>query len=88
MRIDLRKQPEGLELQLPYQGSNGTPKKADTLNADLKKAGIYNALEQKQVTAWLGIRNSAAHGHYSDYNGADVKSFIDGIRNFAAKYPA
>ena len=70
------------------QASNGSPKKADTLNADLKKAGIYNALEQKQVTAWLGIRNSAAHGNYIDYDDAAVKALIDGVRNFTAKYLA
>ncbi len=29
------------------------PKKADILNADLTKAGIYNKLDQKNVTAWL-----------------------------------
>jgi len=70
------------------QAPNGSLKKADTLNADLKKAGIYNALEQKQITAWLGIRNSAAHGDYSDYSHSDVKALIDGVRNFTAKYAA
>lgn len=70
------------------QASKGSSKKADTLNADLKKAGIYNALEQKQITAWLGIRNSAAHGNYNDYDDAAVKALIDGVRNFTAKYLA
>jgi hypothetical protein len=74
----------GVSLQAP----SGNPKKADTLNADLKKAGVYSALEQKQITAWLGLRNSAAHGNYGDYNDADVKALIDNVRNFTAKYPA
>ncbi|MFD8492274.1 hypothetical protein [Amycolatopsis sp. NPDC059657] len=68
--------------------ANGKPKKADTMNADLKKASIYGALEQKQVTAWLGLRNSAAHGQYSDYVDSDVRLLIDGVRAFAIKYPA
>jgi hypothetical protein len=67
---------------------NGSSKKTDTLNADLKKASVYNALEQKQVTAWLGIRNSAAHGDYDDYDETAVNGLINGVRNFAAKYPA
>ena len=73
---------------ISLQASNGSLKKTDTLNADLKKAGIYNALEQKQITAWLAIRNYAAHGHYNEYSDADVKALIDSVRNFIAKYAA
>ena len=68
--------------------TNGGPKKADTLNADLRKADVYNALEQKTVTAWLGIRNSAAHGNYGDYDVNRVVELIKGVRDFAIKYPA
>lgn len=31
----------------------GKAQKADTINGDLTKAGAYNKLEQKNVTAWL-----------------------------------
>lgn len=34
----------------------GVPKKADALNAELVKAGAYSKLDQKNVTAWLGLR--------------------------------
>jgi hypothetical protein len=68
--------------------SNGGPKKMDAMNAELKAAGVYNALEHKQVTAWLAIRNSAAHGDYADYDEAVVKALVVGVRDFAAKYPA
>lgn len=68
--------------------ANGRPKKADVMNADLKKAGAYSALEQKNVTAWLHLRNSAAHGNYSDYDPKDVAHLIRGIRDFVVKYPA
>jgi hypothetical protein len=70
------------------QAGNGSPKKADTINADLKKAGVYSGLEHKQVTAWLHLRNSAAHGQYADYTDTDVRQLIDGVRSFASKYPA
>lgn len=36
--------------------------KLDTMNADLAKAGVYNLLKQKQITALADLRNKAAHG--------------------------
>ncbi|MER6484350.1 hypothetical protein ABT264_12520 [Streptomyces virginiae] len=66
----------------------GKPKKADTMNADLKKAGAYDGLQQKQVTAWLDLRNKAAHGNYSDYDGSQVQLFLEGVRAFMMKYLA
>ncbi len=66
----------------------GRPKKADTLNADLVKATIYNKLEQKNVTAWLGLRNDAAHGHFDNYDGTQVELLIQSVRAFLTRYPA
>lgn len=66
----------------------GKPKKADTMNSDLKKSGAYSALEQKNITAWLHLRNSAAHGNFSDYDAKDVAHLISGVRNFMSKYSA
>jgi hypothetical protein len=70
---------ECLELQSP----NSTPKKASVLNDELKREGVYSALEHKQVIAWLAIRNSAAHRTYGDYDEAAVKALIEGVGNFA-----
>ncbi|WP_211280182.1 hypothetical protein [Streptomyces lushanensis] len=67
---------------------SGVPKKADTMNSDLKKAGVYGGLQQKQITAWMDLRNKAAHGNYTDYDAPQVRLFIDGVRNFMLKYPA
>lgn len=39
-------------------------------------------------TAWLHLRNLAAHGNYGDHTDTDVKQLIDGVRSFASKYPA
>ncbi|WP_234373997.1 hypothetical protein [Streptomyces scabiei] len=66
----------------------GKPKKADTMNADLKKAGVYDGLQQKQITAWMDLRNKAAHGDYDDYDDTQVRLFIDGVQAFLMKYPA
>lgn len=63
----------------------GRPKKADTMNAELAAAGIYNKLDQKSVTAWLDLRNKAAHGHYAEYNTEQVRGFLQGVRDFAAR---
>jgi hypothetical protein len=56
--------------------ADGQPLKADTLNADLAKADEYNNLVQKQVTAWLDLRNKAAHGHYDEYDHKQVAALI------------
>jgi len=66
----------------------GAPKKADTINAELAGIGVYNKLQQKQVTAQLGLRNSAAHGEYGDYSAADVANMIAGVEQFVLGNPA
>jgi uncharacterized membrane protein len=74
----------GFSPQLP----SGAPKKTDAVSAELKAAGVCNALVHKQVTAWLAIRNSAAHGNYGAYEEAAVKGLVVGVRDFATRYPA
>lgn len=61
------------------------PKKADVLNADLCKANVYNKLEQKQITAWLDLRNKAAHGEYSEYNNDHVQQMYTGVLSFVTR---
>lgn len=68
--------------------SGGKPKKADTLNAELVKVNCYSKLDQKNITAWLGIRNDAAHGNYSAYNKNQVHLLISSIRDFITRNPA
>ncbi|MEU9920708.1 hypothetical protein AB0H51_05185 [Streptomyces griseoluteus] len=66
----------------------GRPKKADTMNADLKKTNVYDGLQQKEVTAWMDLRNKAAHGDYGTYDRDQVRRLIDGVEAFMRKYPA
>jgi hypothetical protein len=61
------------------------PRKTDTLNADLTKAGAYKMLDQKNVTAWLELRNKAAHGRYTEYNAEQVRVMQSGVAEFIAR---
>jgi hypothetical protein len=47
---------------------------------------IYNLLVQKSVTAWLDLRNKAAHGHYTTYDTAQVNLMLAGVRDFAGRF--
>ncbi len=67
---------------------DGTPKKATVMNADLKKADVYATLQEKQVTAWMDLRNQAAHGNYEKYDINEVRALASGVRDFMLKYPA
>lgn len=60
--------------------------KLDKMNADLAKAGEYNSLVQKRITALAGIRNSAAHGNIGDFNEADVRSMIEEVERMVASW--
>lgn len=64
------------------------PKMGDALNNDLHRANIYGKLEQKQITAWLDLRNKAAHTKYGEYDQQQVALFLQGLRDFVAKFPA
>src|SRR6266852_5147283 len=61
------------------------PRKADTLNSDLAKAGKYSKLDQKSVTAWLDLRNKAAHGKYTEYTNEQVVLMLAGVRDFVSR---
>ena len=61
------------------------PKKADALNADLTKKEVYNRLDQKQVTAWLDLRNKAAHGKYQEYTEKQVSLMLQSLSDFMVR---
>ncbi len=63
-------------------------KKADGLNTDLAGANVYSKLDQKNVTAWLGLRNNAAHGKYEQYSKEQVALMVQGVRDFISRNPA
>lgn len=58
--------------------------KLDKMNADLAKAGVYNKLHLKRITALADIRNSAAHGKPDEFTKDDVQMMIRDVEQFLA----
>ena len=59
--------------------------KLDKMNSDLAKAGTYNKLQQKRITALADIRNSAAHGTQNEFSEQDVEDMIRDVERFVAE---
>ncbi len=73
---------------LTWTGS-GSISKYDGAIASARKNGtvsVYSLTDSKQVTAWGGMRNDAAHspGNYSKTE-PEVRMMIEGIRQFVAR---
>ena len=64
------------------KGDKEVAKKADTMNNELAAAGVYGKLEQKNVVAWLDLRNKAAHGLYSEFRKEQVETMDAGVTDF------
>lgn len=56
--------------------------KLDKMNSDLAKAGHYNKLQQKKITALADIRNRAAHGDWTSFSDNDVQDMIRDVESF------
>jgi hypothetical protein len=63
------------------------PRKTESLNSDLASKNVYSRLDQKSVTAWLDLRNKAAHGHFNEYTDAQVDLMLRGVRDFVSRLP-
>jgi len=59
--------------------------KLDRMNADLAKAGRYNSLVQKRITALADLRNQAAHGHAAAFTNVDVADMINYVETFLSE---
>jgi hypothetical protein len=81
-------QKRGVPVDAVNRAGDLKPKKADTLNSELTAVSAYPGLDQKNVTAWLDIRNKAAHGKYDEYTRDQVALMIQGIRDFLTGHPA
>ncbi len=69
------------------KGAKMIPKKASIINADLGKAGVYNKLDEKHITAWLDLRNKAAHGKYDEYTKEQVNLLYSSVSDFITRVP-
>ncbi|MDO9311336.1 MAG: hypothetical protein Q7T85_06525 [Nitrosomonas sp.] len=74
----------GIETEIEKEGVL-IPKNADRINSDLAKAGVYTKLDQKSVTAWLDLRNKAAHGQYTEYEKEQVVLMMRSVTDFLAR---
>ena len=74
----------GIAAERPH----GRPVKADSLNNELASRSAYSKLDQKSITAWLDLRNKAAHGRYDEYTTDQVDLLIRNVRNFLARVRA
>ncbi len=72
--------------QVPTDKPNGRPKALNALIQDLQKANAFNKLKAQQLRGWAQVRNSAAHGEFSEFNRDDVELMVNGVRNFLADY--
>ncbi|WP_199901781.1 hypothetical protein [Herbaspirillum sp. B65] len=58
------------------------------MNSDLAKAGVYNKLTQKQITALADLRNKAAHSQWEEFTKGDVDEMLRSIRRIMTEYRA
>lgn len=77
----------GIDVEEVKSNSN-VPKTAGRLNDDLAGQNVYSKLDQKSATAWIDLRNKAAHGKYNEYTKGQVALMVQGIRDFLVRYPA
>lgn len=60
--------------------------KLDQMNGALAKVGVYTKLQQKRITAIADIRNSAAHGKWSEFSESDVEDMIKDVQRFLTEH--
>lgn len=60
--------------------------KIDALNTSLARAGAYNKLTQKEITAKADIRNNADHGKFDQFTESDVKDMVKWVQRFTSEY--
>ncbi len=52
----------------------------------LKKRGVFNELQAKELRAWAALRNAAAHGNFSDFTREQVEIMVTGVLRFVTEY--
>jgi hypothetical protein len=56
------------------------------LNTELARAGIYDRLVQKRITAEADLRNSADHGQFANVKSKDVEDMVSWVRRFVENH--
>ena len=68
--------------------SASLPLKTSQLNSDLYTQNAITRGDNKNIIAWLEIRNNAAHAKYSEYSDEQVRIMLQGVRDFIVRFPA
>lgn len=71
---------------IPVVSPSGKKFTLEPLNTELAKANVYDRLIQKQITSWGDLRNKAAHGHYGEYDKAQVEMMLLFVQKFCSDY--
>jgi len=59
----------------------------DSYVQELRKRGLINKQDIKDITSWAGSRNDAAHGHFEEVNDRKrIGLMLEGVNNFIRKY--
>jgi hypothetical protein len=58
----------------------------DALIDDLYQAKKVSLNFSKQLKAWAGLRNSAAHGRIGEFSKTDVERMITGVKDFVSEH--
>lgn len=70
----------------PTVNGNGAPLGMTSLIDALKRRNVYNELQAKELRAWAALRNSAAHGAFSDFTREQVESMVSGVLRFVTEH--
>lgn len=75
--------------QIPSEPTVNDKGKQLQLNAlidSLKRRKVFNEIVAKQLRTWAGIRNSAAHGDFDQFDKNQVEAMATGIETFLMQY--
>ena len=78
---------DGLRRLCVARGLDSEPRDTiSKLNDRLYKAGVYQALQHKEITAKAQVGNDAAHARHGNYAKADVDAFLEFVTRFLSMY--
>lgn len=70
----------------PIVSPKSQPLALSALIEVLRARQIYNEVQAKQLRAWAGVRNSAAHGKFEEFDRKQVELMLTGVVDFVARF--
>ena len=72
--------------KINIKNEKGRDKQISSVNDELKKEGIYNQTQWRQIQTWLDIGNNAHHGKFDEYTLGQVEDFYKQLKNFIVRF--